>query len=103
MILIFGSDEVQASQERYRHKIDRGTLDILYNYGESIVEGPDLGITTKSISVPGFGAEMPLDHAKTKYSDLIKLKLHPKDESILATILSWIIVPTLAYFVKSLI
>ena len=73
-INFLGSDEVQASQERYRHKIDHGTIDILYNYGESIVEGPDLGITTRSISVPGFGAEMPLDHAKKKYSDLIETK-----------------------------
>ena len=69
-----GSDEVQALQERYRDKIDRGTIEILYNYGEGIIEGQDLGMTASSISVPGFGVEMALDHAKTKYSDLIKIK-----------------------------
>ena len=73
-INFLGSDKVQALQERYRHKIDRGTIEILYNYGENIVEGPDLEMTRKSISVPGFGAEIPLDYAKTKYSDLIKTK-----------------------------
>ena len=68
---IAGSDEVRACQERYRHEIDRGTIEILYHYGENIVDGSDLEMTTTSISVPGFGQSMPLDQAKTKYSDLI--------------------------------
>lgn len=71
-IQIAGSDEVRARQERYRHEIDRGTIEILYHYGENIVDGSDLEMTATSISVPGFGHSMPLDQAKTKYSDLIK-------------------------------
>jgi hypothetical protein len=67
-----GSDEVRARQEKYLREIDRGTIDILYHYGENIVEGSDLKITSTSISVPGFGQSMPLDQAKTKYSDLVK-------------------------------
>ena len=71
-IQIVGSDEVRARQDRYRHEIDRGTIEILYHYGENIVDGSDLEMTTTSVSVPGFGRSMPLDQAKTKYSDLIK-------------------------------
>ena len=71
-IQIAGSDEVQARQARYRHEIDRGTIEILYNYGENIVEGSDLEMTATSVSVPGFGHSLPLDQAKTKYLDLIK-------------------------------
>ena len=71
-IQIAGSDEVRARQERYRHEIDRGTIEILYHYGENIVDGSDLEMTATSVSVPGFGHSMPLDQAKTKYADLIK-------------------------------
>ena len=71
-IQIAGSDEVRERQERYRHEIDRGTIEILYHYGENIVDGSDLEMTATSVSVPGFGHSMPLDQAKTKYSDLIK-------------------------------
>ena len=71
-IQIAGSDEVRARQERYRHEIDRGTIEILYHYGENIVDGSDLEMTATSVSVPGFGQSIPLDQAKTKYSDLIK-------------------------------
>ena len=71
-IQIAGSDEVRARQERYRHEIDRGTIEILYHYGENIVDGSDLEMTATSVSVPGFGHSLPLDQAKTKYSDLIK-------------------------------
>ena len=71
-IQIAGSDEVRARRERYRHEIDRGTIEILYHYGENIVDGSDLEMTTTSVSVPGFGHSIPLDQAKTKYSDLIK-------------------------------
>ena len=71
-IQIAGSDEVRARQERYRHEIDRGTIEILYHYGENIVDGSDLEMTATSVAVPGFGHSMPLDQAKTKYSDLIK-------------------------------
>ena len=71
-IQIAGSDEVRARQERYRYDIDRGNIEILYHYGENIVDGSDLEMTTTSVSVPGFGHSIPLDQAKTKYSDLIK-------------------------------
>ena len=71
-IQIAGSDEVRARRERYRHEIDRGTIEILYHYGENIVDGSDLEMTATSVSVPGFGQSIPLDQAKTKYSDLIK-------------------------------
>ena len=71
-IQIAGSDEVRERQERYRHEIDRGTIEILYHYGENIVDGSDLEMTATSVSVPGFGQSIPLDQAKTKYSDLIK-------------------------------
>jgi acetoacetyl-[acyl-carrier protein] synthase len=67
-----GSDEVQSRQERYRHEIDRGTIEILYHYGENIVEGSDIEMGPDSINVPGFGNSMTLNQAKTKYSDLIK-------------------------------
>ena len=67
-----GSDEVQARQAQYRHKIDHGTIEILYHYGENIIEGSDLEIGPESIDVPGFGNNMTLNQAKTKYSDLIK-------------------------------
>jgi len=67
-----GSDGVQARQERYRHEIDRGTIEILYHYGENIVEGSDIEMGPDSINVPGFGSSMTLNQAKTKYSDLIK-------------------------------
>ena len=67
-----GSDEVQVRQAQYRHKIDHGTIEILYHYGENIIEGSDLEIGPESIDVPGFGNSMTLNQAKTKYSDLIK-------------------------------
>ena len=78
-IELAGSDEVQAAQARYRHEIDRGTIEILYHYGEDIVEGTDLEIEHDRIKVPGFGAPMSLDTAGTLYSDLIKSQLQPKD------------------------
>ncbi len=67
-----GSEEVCARQARYQHEIDRGTIEIMYHYGEQIVEGSDLEIKADSIGVPGFGNSMSLDQAKTRYSDLIK-------------------------------
>ena len=69
---INGSDEVRQRQEDYQHKIDQGTIQILYNYGENIVEGSDLDINANSIDVPGFGSTLQLNLAKIKYSDLIK-------------------------------
>ncbi len=78
-IQITGSDEVQAAQARYRHEIDRGTVEILYHYGEDVVEGTDLEIERDRIKVPGFGAAMSLDTVATLYSDLIEPQLQPKD------------------------
>ena len=71
-VQINGSDEVRQRQEDYHHKIDQGSIQILYNYGDNIVEGSDLDITAESINVPGFGSKLSLDLAKIKYSDLIK-------------------------------
>ena len=67
-----GSEIVQERQARYRHEIDRGTIEILYHYGEQIVEGDDLEIDATSIKVPGFGEAISLDQGRQKYSDLIK-------------------------------
>ncbi len=68
---IAGSDEVQAKQARYRHEVDRGTIEILYHYGEQIVEGEDLMIDAETLKVPGFGEPLALNLAKKKYEDLL--------------------------------
>lgn len=70
-IQLEGSDEVQEKQARYRHEIDRGTVEILYHYGEQIVEGEDLIIDADTVKVPGFGEPLALNIAKTKYNDLL--------------------------------
>ena len=71
-IEIQGSDEVQSRQARYRQDIDRGTIEILYHYGENIVEGSDIEMGLNSINVPGFGNSLSLDQTRIKYSELIK-------------------------------
>jgi acetoacetyl-[acyl-carrier protein] synthase len=71
-IEIQGSDEVQSRQARYRQDIDRGTIEILYHYGENIVEGSDIVMGLNSINVPGFGNSLSLDQTRIKYSELIK-------------------------------
>ena len=71
-IEIRGSDEVQSRQARYRQDIDRGTIEILYHYGENIVEGSDIEMGSDSINVPGFGNSLSLDQTRIKYSELIK-------------------------------
>ncbi|MGB0225408.1 MAG: beta-ketoacyl synthase [Litorivicinaceae bacterium] len=67
-----GSDEVQSRQARYRQDIDRGTIEILYHYGENIVEGSDIEMGPDSINVPGFGKSLSLNQTIIKYSELIK-------------------------------
>lgn len=67
-----GSDAVQERQARYCHEIDRGTIEILYHYGEQIVEGSDLEIDDQSIKIPGFGEAIQLNQSRKQYSDLIK-------------------------------
>ena len=71
-IEIRGSDEVQSRQARYRQDIDRGTIEILYHYGENIVEGSDIEMGPDSINVPGFGNSLSLNQTRIKYSKLIK-------------------------------
>ena len=72
LIKIQGSDEVQSRQARYRQNIDRGAIEILYHYGENIVESLDIEIGPDSINVPGFGNSLSLDQTRIKYSELIK-------------------------------
>ncbi len=67
-----GSDEVQSRQARYRQDIDRGTIEILYHYGENIVEGSEIEMGPDSINVPGFGNSLSLNQTRIKYSELIK-------------------------------
>lgn len=67
-----GSDEVQSRQARYRQDIDRGTIEILYHYGENIVEGSEIEMGSDSINVPGFGNSLSLNQTRIKYSELIK-------------------------------
>ncbi len=72
MIETRGSDEVQSRQVRYLQDIDRGTIEILYHYGENIVEGSDIEMGPDSINVPGFGNTLSLNQTRIKYSELIK-------------------------------
>lgn len=74
-IQIEGAEQTQARQARYLAEIDRGTIEILYHYGEEIVEADDLHITSERILVPGFGEALPLDQAKQQYSELLKTQL----------------------------
>ena len=67
-----GSDEVQSRQAQYRQDIDRGTIEILYHYGENIVEGSEIEMGPDSINVPGFGNSLSLNQTRIKYSELIK-------------------------------
>jgi acetoacetyl-[acyl-carrier protein] synthase len=67
-----GSDEVRSRQARYRQDIDRGTIEILYHYGENIVEGSEIEMGPDSINVPGFGISLSLNQTRIKYSELIK-------------------------------
>ena len=67
-----GSDEVQSRQAHYRQDIDRGTIEILYHYGENIVEGSEIEMGPDSINVPGFGNSLSLNQTRVKYSELIK-------------------------------
>ena len=67
-----GSDEVQSRQAHYRQDIDRGTIEILYHYGENIVEGSEIEMGPDSINVPGFGNSLSLNQTRIKYSELIK-------------------------------
>lgn len=67
-----GSEEVQSRQARYRQDIDRGTIEILYHYGENIVEGSEIEMGPDSINVPGFGNSLSLNQTRIKYSELIK-------------------------------
>ena len=67
-----GSDEVQSRQAHYRQDIDRGTIEILYHYGENIVEGSEIEMGPNSINVPGFGNSLSLNQTRIKYSELIK-------------------------------
>jgi acetoacetyl-[acyl-carrier protein] synthase len=78
-IQLAGSDDVQTAQARYRDQIDRGMVEILYHYGEDIVEGTDLTIEDDRITVPGFGAPLSLDTVATLYSDLVQSQLQSKD------------------------
>ena len=67
-----GSDEVQSRQARYHQDIDRGIIEILYHYGENIVEGSEIEMGPDSINVPGFGNSLSLNQTRIKYSELIK-------------------------------
>jgi acetoacetyl-[acyl-carrier protein] synthase len=78
-IQLAGSDDVQTAQARYRDQIDRGMVEILYHYGEDIVEGTDLTIEDDRITVPGFGVPLSLDTVATLYSDLVQSQLQSKD------------------------
>lgn len=69
---IKGSEKIRERQERYQREIDLGTVEILYHYGENIVEGTDLIIESNQVKVPGFGEAIQLNQARRRYSDLIK-------------------------------
>ena len=54
-------DEAQARQAQYRHKIDHGTIEILYHYGENIIEGSDLEIGPNPSTQSGFWQQHDLE------------------------------------------
>lgn len=72
---INGSESVQARQAQYHQEIGRGTIEILYHYGEQVVEGADLALSAHQVTVPGFGQPILLNESQALYSDLIKPKL----------------------------
>ena len=67
--------QTQERQARYSREIGRGTIEILYHYGEQVVEGADLALSDHQVTVPGFGRPIELNAAQTLYSDLIEPKL----------------------------
>ncbi len=74
-VQIEGSMQTQERQARYSREIGRGTIEILYHYGEQVVEGADLALSDHQVTVPGFGRPIELDAARALYSDLIEPKL----------------------------
>lgn len=78
-INISGSDAVCKRRARYRDQVDQGKIEIVYNYGEQIVNTADLQIDSEFLTVPGFGKAVSLTSTRKKYSDLIQSKLQPED------------------------
>lgn len=74
-LAVEGAPQVQDRQARYHREVGRGTIEILYHYGERVVEGADLALTDQQVTVPGFGQPIALDEAIALYSDLIKPQL----------------------------
>lgn len=74
-VSVEGDPMIKERQARYHREISRGTIEILYHYGERVVEGADLALTDQQVTVPGFGQPIAFDEADALYSDLIKPQL----------------------------
>ncbi len=46
--------DVEQAQQRYQEKADLGQFDIIYKFGDGLIDDSELELTTESINMPGF-------------------------------------------------
>ena len=55
------NESVHAAAQDYDAAIDRGEIKPIYQFGEAVLDGDDLEISEKAISVPGYDNPVDLD------------------------------------------
>ena len=53
-------EAVREAAHRYETRADRGELDVIYRFGENMINDDELLITPKALSVPGYGLPVVL-------------------------------------------
>jgi acetoacetyl-[acyl-carrier protein] synthase len=63
------NEAVRASIEDYDARMTRGEVAPIYQFGEGVLEGEDLTMSTEAIRVPGYGQPISLD-VPNPYDDM---------------------------------
>ena len=60
----------RTNAHAYDARASRGEFQLLYRFGEGVVEGYDLNISAQSLSIPGYAQAVSLD-VENPYADWV--------------------------------
>lgn len=65
------NDAVRERALAYDTAMTRGEVEVLYGYGEGVIDGDDLGLSETELRVPGYAQPIPLD-AENPFPDMTR-------------------------------
>ena len=63
------NEAVVEAAENYDEHADDGSILPIYEFGEGVLDGPDLGITDQAMTIPGFNNSIELN-LENPYKDM---------------------------------